>query len=158
MFIRWKGKYAYLEQRYLGNEGKVKSKTRYLGKNPLEVLKKMRLWEKRNDLAINLSYGQRKLLEIARALATSLSTGEDDVFLFDEPFAGLFPEMKKIVLDLVRELRQAGKTILLIEHDMGLIREITDYIFVLDSGRLLAEGEPEEVLKKREVIDAYLGD
>lgn len=123
-----------------------------------EVLERVRLWEKKNELAINLSYGQRKLLEIARALATSLSAGEDDVFLFDEPFAGLFPEMKKIVMTLIRELQQAGKTILLIEHDMALIREITDYVFVLDSGQLLAQGPPAEVLKKREVIEAYLGD
>ena len=118
-----------------------------------EVLTRVGLWEKRNQLAINLSYGQRKLLEIARALAMDAK-----VYLLDEPFAGLFPEMVKIISGVIKELKAQGKTIVLIEHDMGLIRELSDYVFVMDSGKLLAEGKPEEVLRKKEVIEAYLGD
>ncbi len=118
-----------------------------------EVLTRVGLWEKRNQLAINLSYGQRKLLEIARALAMGAK-----IYLLDEPFAGLFPEMVKIISSIIKELKQEGRTIILIEHDMGLIRELSDYCFVMDSGKLLAEGKPEEVLKKKEVIEAYLGD
>lgn len=123
-----------------------------------EVLEKVGLWEKRNELAVNLSYGQRKLLEIARALATSMVDGEPDIFLFDEPFAGLFPYMVKIVETVLIELKKQGKTIILIEHNMNLIRELCDYIFVMDSGKLLAEGKPKEVLEKKEVIEAYLGE
>lgn len=118
-----------------------------------QVLKKVGLWEKKDQLALNLSYGQRKLLEIARTLVMKA-----EVYLFDEPFAGLFPEMRKIVSNIIRELKKEGKTIILIEHDMGLIRQLCDYIFVMDEGKLLAEGKPEQVLEKKEVIEAYLGD
>ncbi len=117
-----------------------------------EVLQKVGLWKKKNQLAINLSYGQRKLLEIARTLAM-----DAEIYLFDEPFAGLFPEMVKIVSDVVKELKREGKTIILIEHNMELIRKLCDYLFVMDEGKLLAEGKPEKVLAKKEVIEAYLG-
>lgn len=127
--------------------------TEYHHKITEKMLQKVGLWEKRNQLAINLSYGQRKLLEIARALATKA-----EIYLFDEPFAGLFPEMRKIVSGIIRELKQENKTVVLIEHDIGLIRELCDYIFVMDEGKLLAEGKPEQVLNKREVVEAYLGE
>ena len=127
--------------------------TEYHHKIAEEVLQKVGLWEKRNQLATDLSYGQRKLLEIARTLAVKAG-----VFLFDEPFAGLFPEMRKIISGIIRELKQENKTVILIEHDIGLIRELCDYIFVMDEGKLLAEGKPEQVLEKREVIEAYLGE
>ncbi len=122
------------------------------------VLKQVGLWEKRNDLVLNLSYGQRKLLEIARALAMTHSREGAEIFLFDEPFAGLFPEMVKVVRRVMEELKKEGKTVILIEHNMELIRELSDYVFVMDSGELLAQGKPEEVLSKREVIDAYVGE
>jgi ABC-type branched-subunit amino acid transport system ATPase component len=118
-----------------------------------KILKKIGLANKKNDLASSLSYGQRKLLEISRALLTNA-----DIFLFDEPFAGLFPEMVEIVTKILQELIKENKTIILIEHDMKIIRKITDYIFVLDSGSLLAEGKPSATLAKYNVIEAYLGD
>ena len=118
-----------------------------------EVLNRVGLSEKRHTLARNLSYGQRKLLEIARVLAMN-----PDIIFFDEPFAGLFPEMLKVVVSVMKELRAAGKTQILVEHNMELIRELSDHIFVLDSGELLAEGKPAEVLAKREVVEAYLGE
>ncbi|OHA20521.1 MAG: hypothetical protein A2849_00815 [Candidatus Taylorbacteria bacterium RIFCSPHIGHO2_01_FULL_51_15] len=126
-----------------------------------EVLKKMGLWEKRHSLAINLSYGQRKLLEIARVLAMTRSarTGRAaDIIFFDEPFAGLFPEMRKVVVSVMKELRAEGRTQILVEHNMELIRELSDEVVVLDAGELLAQGVPNEVLAKREVIEAYLGE
>ncbi len=122
-------------------------------KRSQEVLERVGLWEKRHQLAVNLSYGQRKLLEIARALAMNA-----EVYLFDEPFAGLFPEMAKVVVAIIKELRQEKKTVLLIEHNMELIRELSDRIFVMDSGKLLSDGKPNEVLARREVIEAYLGE
>lgn len=118
-----------------------------------EVLQRVGLWDKRHALAKNLSYGQRKLLEIARVLAMN-----PDIIFFDEPFAGLFPEMLKVVVSVMKELRAAGKTQILVEHNMELIRELSDHVVVLDSGELLAEGEPSEVLAKKEVIEAYLGE
>jgi len=127
--------------------------TEYHHKIAEEALRKIDLWEEKNQLAINLSYGQRKLLEIARALAMKA-----EVYLFDEPFAGLFPEIKKTVAGIIRELRQENKTVVLITHDMSLIRELCDYVFVMDEGRLLAEGKPDRVLERREVIEAYLGE
>ena len=117
-----------------------------------ELLDSVGLWEKRRDLAENLSYGQRKLLEVSRALAMDVK-----IYLFDEPFAGLFPAMLERVKGLLEELRRQRKTIIFIEHNMDLIRQLSDYTFVLDSGELLAEGEVQEVLGRPEVIEAYLG-
>lgn len=117
------------------------------------VLERVGLWEKKNQLAENLSYGQRKLLEIARVLAM-----DKKIILLDEPFSGLFPEMVKIVSKIIQELKQKGSAMILIEHNMHLIRELSDYVFVMDEGKLLAEGEPREVLEKKEVIEAYLGE
>jgi ABC-type branched-subunit amino acid transport system ATPase component len=124
-----------------------------------EVLKKVGLWEKRNELAKNLSYGQRKLLEIARVLAMiHCGVGDINIIFLDEPFAGLFPEMIKIVTGVIKELRDQGKAVILVEHNMDLIRELSDHIYVLDSGELLAEGKPAEVLARKDVIEAYLGE
>ncbi|MES2225445.1 MAG: ABC transporter ATP-binding protein [Patescibacteria group bacterium] len=116
------------------------------------VLERVGLWEKRSANAAELSYGQRKLLEIARALATGA-----DIVLFDEPYAGLFPEMVKLVSGIMKELREQGKTIVLIEHDMALIRELCDHVIVMDTGKLLTEGTPQDVLSDAAVIEAYLG-
>lgn len=129
------------------------SHSEYHYKIAKDILQKLNLWGKRNQLVVGLSYGQRKLLEIGRALAVKA-----EIYLFDEPFAGLFPEIRKIVSNIIKELKQENKTIILIEHDMSLIRELCDYIFVMDEGKLLTEGEPEEVLEKKEVIEAYLGE
>ena len=124
-----------------------------------EVLRKVGLWEKRNELAKNLSYGQRKLLEISRVLAMIHSgVGDINVIFLDEPFAGLFPEMIKIVTKIMKELRNQGKAIVLVEHNIDLIRELSDHIYVLDSGELLEEGKPTEVLARKDVIEAYLGE
>ncbi len=118
-----------------------------------QILKTIGLWEKHKQLAINLSYGQRKLLEIGRTLAMDAK-----IFLFDEPFAGLFPEMIKIVVNVMRQLKQQGRTVILIEHNMDLIRQLCDYLYVLDGGELLAQGHPQKVLEEKKVIEAYLGE
>ena len=118
-----------------------------------EVLDSVGLLEKRNELAVNLSYGQRKLLEIARALAM-----DTQIYFFDEPFAGLFPEMIKVVTAVLKELRKQGKTVILVEHNMELIRELSDHCIVMDSGKLLAEGKTDVVLSRKDVIEAYLGE
>jgi len=116
------------------------------------ILRKVELWEKRHELAENLSYGQRKLLEIARAVSMKAK-----VYLFDEPFAGLFPEMVKIISAILKDLRDSGIAVVLVEHDMDIIRDLADQCYVLDSGELIAFGTPAEVLLQEHVIDAYLG-
>ncbi len=117
-----------------------------------EMLRKVGLWEKRDEKAENLSYGQRKLLEVARAVLM-----KSNVYFFDEPFAGLFPEMRKIISDILRELRAGGASVVLIEHDMELVRDLADHCYVLDSGKVIAEGTPEQALKQAHVVEAYLG-
>jgi len=117
-----------------------------------DILRKVGLWEKRYELAENLSYGQRKLLEIARAVSM-----RSKIYFFDEPFAGLFTEMRKIVSGILRELRDTGAAVVLVEHDMALVRELADVAYVLDSGKVIAQGSPEYVLRQAHVVEAYLG-
>jgi ABC-type branched-subunit amino acid transport system ATPase component len=122
-----------------------------------KVLKRVGIWQFHDKLAVNLSYGQRKLLEIARVLAMS-EVGKAEIIFFDEPYAGLFPEMVKLVSEIMKELRAEGKTVILVEHNMDLIRELSDKVIVLDSGTLLAEGEVSQVLARKDVMEAYLGE
>lgn len=117
------------------------------------ALKMVNLWEKRNALASTLSYGQRKLLEVARVVSI-----DAEIYIFDEPFAGLFKEMVMVVSDILKELRSKGKTVILIDHNMHLMRELSDILFVLDAGRVLAEGDPDEVLSMAIIKEAYLGE
>ena len=116
------------------------------------ILRQVGMWEKRSALAMDLSYGQRKLLEIGRAMALDVST-----YLFDEPFAGLFPQMLERVKDIMKHVRDQDHTIIFVSHNMEIVRELSDHIIVLDSGQLLTEGEVEDVLSRAEVIEAYLG-
>ena len=116
------------------------------------ILENVGMWEKRDSLAQDLSYGQRKLLEIGRAMALDVNT-----YLFDEPFAGLFPQMLERVKDIMKGVRDDGHTIIFISHNMDIVRELSDHLIVLDSGQLLAEGEVQDVLSRTEVIEAYLG-
>ena len=117
-----------------------------------EILETVGMWEKRRSLAMDLSYGQRKLLEIGRAMALNVS-----IYLFDEPYAGLFPQMVERVKVIMKQMRDHGSTLIFISHNMAIVREISDYIVVMDSGQLLTEGEVSEALGQQEVIDAYLG-
>ena len=116
------------------------------------ILEQVGMWEKRDSLAQELSYGQRKLLEIGRALAMNVQT-----YLLDEPFAGLFPQMLERVKDIMKQMREDGRTIVFVSHNMEIVRELSDRIIVLDSGALLAAGDVEPVLNSEEVIEAYLG-
>jgi branched-chain amino acid transport system ATP-binding protein len=117
------------------------------------LLERIGLAEAADELAKNLPYGAQRKLEIARALAT-----EPLLLLLDEPAAGMNHQETKDLDQLIRSIRDEGLAILLIEHDMKLVMQLSDHIFVLDYGKKIAEGRPEEVRNNPAVIRAYLGD
>lgn len=118
-----------------------------------ELLKVFNLLDKKDELAQNLPYGEQRKLEIARALAAN-----PKLLLLDEPAAGMNPQETKELTELIRWIRDEFKlTIILIEHDMSLVMEICENLFVFDYGTLIASGEPEEIQNNPQVIKAYLG-
>ncbi len=118
-----------------------------------ELLKEQGLWEFRDELATSLPYGLQRRLEIARALATN-----PRLLLLDEPAAGMNPQETEELTKFIETIRaKYNLSILLIEHHMNLVMDISDRIYVIDFGKLIAEGTPSEIQKNTKVIDAYLG-
>ena len=117
------------------------------------LLKLFGIAEKENELASNLPYGEQRKLEICRALAANPS-----LLLLDEPAAGMNPQETKELMELIAFIRtEFNLTILLIEHDMKLVMGICERLYVLNYGRVLASGVPDEIKSNPEVIKAYLG-
>ncbi len=116
------------------------------------LLDRFLLGGKADDFAGSLSGGQRKLLEMARALMV-----DPDLVMLDEPMAGVNPALKQSLLGHVKSLRDEGRTVLFVEHDMDMVRDISDWVVVMAQGRVIAEGPPQSVMADQRVIDAYLG-
>ena len=116
------------------------------------LLERFLLIKKREDFAGSLSGGQRKLLEMARALMV-----DPELVMLDEPMAGVNPALKQSLLGHVKSLRDEGRTVLFVEHDMDMVRDISDWVIVMAQGQVIAEGPPDSVMGDQRVIDAYLG-
>jgi neutral amino acid transport system ATP-binding protein len=118
----------------------------------MELLERFNLAAKADDFAGSLSGGQRKLLEMARALMLS-----PDLIMLDEPMAGVNPALKQSLLDHIRDIREEGTTVMFVEHDMDMVRDVSDWVVVMAQGEIISEGTPTTVMRDQRVIDAYLG-
>ncbi|MEW5921371.1 MAG: ABC transporter ATP-binding protein [Bacillota bacterium] len=110
------------------------------------------LAQHRDQLAESLGYAQRKLLEIARVLTT-----DADLILLDEPFSGIFGDTARQMMNVITSLPARGKTVCLIEHNMDIVMEISEWIYVFNFGELIASGKPKDIRTNERVIEAYLG-
>ena len=125
---------------------------RQLEKEAINFLEMVGIADKSHMQASELSFGQQKLLEIARAVATNA-----DILLLDEPAAGINLTLLKVIKKLLMELHKKGKTIFIVEHNMPFLMSLAQTVIVLDFGKELAIGAPEEIQKNQRVLDAYLG-
>jgi branched-chain amino acid transport system ATP-binding protein len=103
-------------------------------------------------LAENLSWGQQKLLSLARLLC-----GNFELLLLDEPVSGVSPDMENVILKKIKDLKELGKTIIAVEHNIEAVEVISDYIYFMDSGKIMASGLPEEILNNQNIMGTYIG-
>ncbi|WP_270460461.1 ABC transporter ATP-binding protein [Faecalitalea cylindroides] len=130
------------------------SEEKWIEEKACELLKEVGLYSKRNEMATNLPYGEQRRLEIARALAI-----QPKILFLDEPAAGMNPQETADLTKLIHHIREKYKlTVILIEHDMSLVMNICERIYVLDYGKMIANGSPEEIKNNEFVIKAYLGE
>ena len=138
----WKGLLPFL---WKSQEAKIEERADNL-------LKRFKMDHMRNEYAGTLSGGQRKLLEMARALMT-----EPTLVMLDEPMAGVNPALKQSLNEHIRGLRDDGMTVLFVEHVMDMVNDVADWVIVMAEGILIAEGTPEQIGSNPQVIEAYLG-
>jgi len=131
--------------------GQVKKQERRNREKANELLAFMGIEEKAGDLVEDLSYGQQKMISLACCLASGA-----DLLLLDEPVAGINPEMIEKILKIIKKLQEAGKTFVLIEHNIEAVMQVCDRVIFMDEGKKIAEGNPESVRHDPAVIEAYL--
>ncbi|WP_138758447.1 ABC transporter ATP-binding protein [Modestobacter altitudinis] len=132
--------------------GGWRSQERENTERAMDLLRRFKLDAKKDDFAGILSGGQRKLLEMARALMS-----DPKVVMLDEPMAGVNPALTQSLLGHVKDLREEGMTVIFVEHDMDVVRDISDWVVVMAAGKIIAEGPPESISQNKAVVDAYLG-
>jgi len=148
---------AHLNTKYgffsaIFRNGKFKEEEDREALRAIELLKAIGLDHRRDEYASNLPYGEQRKLEIARCLATGAK-----LILLDEPAAGMNPKESAELMEFIKKIRTMGYTVLMIEHDMSVVMNISDKIYVIDHGKPIANGLPEEIAVNEDVIKAYLG-
>ena len=128
-----------------GREAEVETQAR-------ELLDRFNMTHMSDEFAGTLSGGQRKLVEMARALMT-----DPELVMLDEPMAGVNPALTQSLLGHVKKLRAEGRTVIFVEHDMDVVRDISDWVVVMAEGQIIAEGTPDDIASNQAVVDAYLG-
>src|SRR3989344_4417552 len=118
-----------------------------------QIIKRVGLHKDLKTYVTDLSYGQRKLLDFAIAMAKP-----HDLLMLDEPVAGVNPLIRKEIKTILKQLKKRGETIFVIEHDMNFVMDIADHIIVMDAGKVIAEGKPKQIQKNKKVLEAYLGE
>jgi branched-chain amino acid transport system ATP-binding protein len=134
------------------NLGRPRNEEAMIRNTAMRTLEFLRIADRAYEVVQNLSFGEQKLVELARALAM-----EPNLLLLDEPAAGLNSAETERLSEILRRIREQGITIVLVEHNMPLVMTVSDLVLVLDFGRGIALGTPEEVSRNEEVIRAYLG-
>lgn len=118
-----------------------------------EMLKLVKMNEHEGKYAGNLSFGQKRLVEIVRAIINP-----HRLLMLDEPVAGVTPLLRKELSEVLLKLKEKGETILIIEHDMNFVLNLADEVIVMDEGKVIAQGKPEQIKNNKKVLEAYLGD
>lgn len=134
------------------NSKKVKEQEEEIRRKSLKLLEDFGMLDRKNELIANLSAGEARIVEIARQLMLN-----PEILLLDEPAAGINPALQNHLIQILLRLRKQGLTLLLVDHNLGFISSLCDYIYVLHLGQIIAEGTPQEIFRNPRVVEVYLG-